>query len=339
MAARILKRLALVLVGLFVAIVLVEQGIRVVDPYGVNHFVNMDLYRDELAVIDLASTRIFTHKPGHELDLHGFDVVTDSRGLRGPERAHPRPEGLRRVLFLGDSVVFGWGVDYEHTFVHQVELALNERADGPWEAINAGHLVHDSVQELAVLADTGLAYDPELVLLVYVDNDAVLTSEQIAPTRPKLDVPPEVVAERERAARRAELAAKLKPALPHTHALLQFWLSRSAAGQATSPEAALQDGFDLEWGLAKSLEAVGAMRELCASKGVRFAVLDIYDTKRLASFCEEQAIPYASIGFTDEELASGVTLSPSDPHANPLGHDYYTEHVLRAIAGLGLIPE
>ena len=98
-------------------------------------------------------------------------MTTDSRGLRGPERTTPKPDDVRRLIFLGDSVVLGWGVDDEQTFVALVEKGLSQSTGSRWETVNGGHLLHDTTQELAVLEDVGLAYEPDAIALVFVDNE------------------------------------------------------------------------------------------------------------------------------------------------------------------------
>jgi hypothetical protein len=62
--------------------------------------------------------------------LRRFTVSTNSLGMRSPELegARDRP----RVLCLGDSVTFGWGVAYEHSFPARLAAAMDV------ETVNAG---------------------------------------------------------------------------------------------------------------------------------------------------------------------------------------------------------
>ena len=65
-----------------------------------------------------------THHIGH---THEFDykITTNSLGLRGEEVETVKPEDSYRVLMLGDSMTFGWGVENEETFSSVLEQRLN----------------------------------------------------------------------------------------------------------------------------------------------------------------------------------------------------------------------
>jgi lysophospholipase L1-like esterase len=54
--------------------------------------------------------------------LRSFQVWTNSIGLRGPELANPRTGP--RILCLGDSVTFGWGVPYEESYPARLAAKL-----------------------------------------------------------------------------------------------------------------------------------------------------------------------------------------------------------------------
>src|SRR4051812_34877583 len=51
------------------------------------------------------------HKPVH----------INSRGTRGPEFAVPKPANTFRILSLGDSRTFGWGLTEDETYTKRLE--------------------------------------------------------------------------------------------------------------------------------------------------------------------------------------------------------------------------
>src|SRR5262249_24564909 len=123
--------------------------------------------------IDLDGT-LYRHKRKLDLGLGSFRLRTNSLGFRGPELARDKPPRTCRIVVLGDSVAFGWGVDDEFTFLRRFEDELNEGPPAPevrFEVVNTGHPMYDTTQEAALLRDEGLALQPDLVLLVYVVND------------------------------------------------------------------------------------------------------------------------------------------------------------------------
>jgi hypothetical protein len=96
----------------------------------------------------------------------------NARGYRDLERAIPKPAGVHRVLSLGDSFAWGFGVEFDDAYPQRIERALNRRRREPWEVVNLALRGMNSVQEAAQLAGEGFAYQPDVVVLGYVLNDS-----------------------------------------------------------------------------------------------------------------------------------------------------------------------
>jgi hypothetical protein len=116
------------------------------------------------------------HRPGFEteLSLGGPDrgrVRTNSLGLRGPEVAPRKPAGTRRVIVVGDSYVFGQGVDDDQTMPARLSRRLNDRGPGRYEVVNLGVNSYSTDQELILLEELGPRLEPDIVVLFVCDND------------------------------------------------------------------------------------------------------------------------------------------------------------------------
>lgn len=100
-----------------------------------------------------------------------FRVSTNADGLRFPLHEVDKPPGVTRVMALGCSTTFGWGVDDEQSYPAVLESLL--RADGyRVEVINGGQPGYTSFQGVW-LYDTVLRdYEPDVVLVGYVVQDA-----------------------------------------------------------------------------------------------------------------------------------------------------------------------
>lgn len=97
-----------------------------------------------------------------------FDVSIDTNrfGLRGADPVIPKPEGVVRILMLGDSYTFGFPVRDKETFCARIESAL--RAEGhPVEVINGGVSGYSPTLHYISLRDEFLLFEPDLVLLWY----------------------------------------------------------------------------------------------------------------------------------------------------------------------------
>ena len=98
--------------------------------------------------------------------------LRDDRGL-----TRAKPAGVRRVLFVGDSFVLGYTVDRQDHFVDLVEDAL--RADGrDVQALNGGTEGYSTDQEVLWLQKEGLAFEPDVVVACFFQNDVFWNGKQ-----------------------------------------------------------------------------------------------------------------------------------------------------------------
>jgi hypothetical protein len=99
---------------------------------------------------------------------HGF--TTNSQGFRGrTEYAPVKPPGTFRIIVLGDSVTLGHGVEDGETFAAIAQRELGQSR--PVEVINMGVSGFGTAEELVQLQQTGLSYQPDLIVLAYFPND------------------------------------------------------------------------------------------------------------------------------------------------------------------------
>lgn len=102
-------------------------------------------------------------------------------GFRGPERSILKPAGTYRILMVGDSVVETSSFAYDLSWGKVLEDSLSSRAIGSglglrYEVINAGVGGYVSWQALVRLEDSGLKYQPDLVLVLVGWDDLVYSS-------------------------------------------------------------------------------------------------------------------------------------------------------------------
>lgn len=102
----------------------------------------------------------------------GVTVRTNGKGLRGPQLSYDKPPGVFRVLYLGDSVAFGYGIEsYEDAFPYVVERNLESSTGLEVETVNSGVGGYSPWQEFVYLAGEGIRYEPDLIVVAFVLND------------------------------------------------------------------------------------------------------------------------------------------------------------------------
>lgn len=102
-----------------------------------------------------------------------FGVISNGQSLREDQWIPvEKPGGQTRILFLGDSCTFGYGVAYDQAFPHVVESMLRGKPGKEVECINAGVPGYTLFQGWRYLITEGLRYQPDLVVLNFGWNDS-----------------------------------------------------------------------------------------------------------------------------------------------------------------------
>lgn len=112
--------------------------------------------------------RRYRNRPGASVTIGDVTYRHDEHGLRIADGPPPPDDERPRVLFLGDSTTYGWGVAADDALPRQVARRLGERI----VARNAGVSGYTTRQELAQYRALRDVVDAEVVVLVVYPNDA-----------------------------------------------------------------------------------------------------------------------------------------------------------------------
>jgi len=165
-ARSVLFALITTLAGLAIALLLTELLVRIVFDEPVQPRYVIDPGYGVRANQPNVRTRHYV--PGD----YDVQISTNSAGMRG-QREYPldRIPGRRRVLMLGDSFTFGYGVNDDEVVSAVLEDLLNARAPGSAEVINLAVSGFGQSEELVTWESRAKAYRPDTVVLFYFDND------------------------------------------------------------------------------------------------------------------------------------------------------------------------
>jgi lysophospholipase L1-like esterase len=165
--------IALAVFSFLVAGLAVELAARWVLDSGMNFDLEMWKYAKDIKRVSANPEIAHEHTPNTSGFFMGVPVEINSMGLRDREFALAKPPGTVRILMLGDSLTFGWGVKAEDTPSKLLEGLLNRSgSQTKYEVINAGVGNYNTRMEVAYFFDKGRQLQPDVVVLNYFINDA-----------------------------------------------------------------------------------------------------------------------------------------------------------------------
>lgn len=316
------------LVMTIIGISMLELILRLTDPLGVEYFSEVERY---FATHVKKEDYSYIHPPDMDEVFQGVRIKTNSYGLRGPEFERTKPKGKKRILILGDSVVLGWGVEYEDTFPNLLQNSYG--SDDKVEVIPAGVSSWNTRTEYEYFKAEAVNFEPDILVLIVVSND----------TDPKENSNIEIG--------REELEKMSYRPNKDQDIFRKTWFSLVDISyifkhmqfvvkiMTEKDHADVKGRGDLTW--KDTGIALGKMIELCRSEGIEFLPFlftdDISATyhpiySMYSEYFEENGISYFTF---PEALFEGYKYKNSviDNHPDEKGHKMIAERILEVMGG------
>jgi lysophospholipase L1-like esterase len=300
-------------VPLLLFLVLAEVGLRFYLSRNTFYDVEMSRYARTLK-IDAGNPLIgHVHRPGGQAQLMGTTVRINSVGFRDDEYALER-NARRRIILLGDSLTFGWGVEKEESFEHRLEAQLDARS--PTELINFAAGNYNTVQQVNLFLEKGLAYQPDQVVVFYFINDA----EEV-PKRSRF------------------------PWLGNIRVVTFYWSRVKALIAQFSDSAGYEEWYEALYredaaGWTAAKQAFLQLRDECADRNIALQVVLLPELHELvdypfeaeyaavSNFLEASGIPNLDLSpfFAGERDPQSLWVAPDDAHPNAEAHRRIAEY-------------
>jgi lysophospholipase L1-like esterase len=300
---RVGVRLLVLTVAVLFALGCIEGILQVLDPGNFAELEERERFSAE--ILARGDDGVLRLVPGAASRYLGHAVAISAQRLRNPLLAVPRPTGIYRILVVGDSVAFGWGVEEEDAFPRRLERALQgqHRQDGrSYEVVNGGSPGWGLPEEYFWLRDRGMAFEPDLVLHCIINNDV-----------DPLPKPPPLF---------------LTPMLRH----LRFLRLHERGAGALVGDRGTEPGSGLS--PEQIVFALDNFQQLCAGKQVRYVVMDTVGLPQLAiDRCAQIGANYIDCRVS-EQWIHDHQVTPTDFHPGAAGHEELTRRMLPALQAL-----
>ncbi len=318
----LLIRLTAILIIFLVILAIGEVLIRVYLGYNMAYDIEMTKYAMNLKKDSDNPLVGHEHRPNKSMELMDVMVNINSDGLRDKEYPVDKTDA-HRIIFLGDSLTFGWGVEDNETFSSLIEEDLNSKE--PTEVINFGTGNYNTEQEVNLFIDKGLKYNPDKVVLFYFINDAELTPEKSGLWF-----------------------------LGYSHFISFYWSRINSLMNNLVPSKSFQEYYESlydqdEQGWINARKAILELRDICKENGIKFQVVllpELHDVNNeifanvynnLALFLEENNIDFLNLAklFDNHPNQIDLWVSFDDAHPNNIAHRKIAESSVDFISNKG----
>ncbi len=294
----------------------------------------------------------WAHRPGasgvHRHPDFAARVEISSQGLRDREYPEARVAGRCRMLVLGDSFAWGFGVDREEIFHERIEARHPD-----WEIVNAGVAGYATDQQLLYLEARGLALRPDVVLLLFHPNDLLENAERATSGyyKPYFERGGDgALALRQMPVPAGSLEQRLDRWLHfHTYLLYRLYHARkfiaaareeraSGAGADPEPEARRVPFNKYDVDLTLTLELLGRIDAAARARAARFLLVSVPISDPPRGRLQEglRALGIAHLALDDAFKRQRDVRFPGDPHWTPHGHEIAADAVEAFLAGQGV---
>jgi lysophospholipase L1-like esterase len=251
------------------------------------------------------------------------------------QNAPPESSAEFRILAIGESTTFGFGIDPEKAYPKQLERLLEERKGLEVTVINTGVPAQTSTSILRNIRYQMDRYRPHLVISLFGIND---TNEALNDLTSRIAFGcyvPECVAN----LRVYRLACIVKDYALHAPAVEDHgaWVFFDSAQRGPGGEW-LDNPFYREQ-LELNYETI---IEVIRTSGARMAILSYLYPKDdlhefLARIAEENGVPY--LDLCSEDTNAPDFFTEDGFHPNERGHKVMAERILEGLEREGLLPE
>lgn len=291
-------------VGFLIPFVVGEVVLQTWDPYHFGEKEDWTQYYGK--IVDRTDGRL---RPEAVASYLGKKTEISSQGWRSPEFEPDKPADVFRILLLGGSVPFGWGVEQGDEFPRVLERMLNRAklaGQKRIEVINTGVPGWKLPESGKLLLESGKSWRPDIVLLTLVATD--------------------VPTERDPGRRGAILNDQIRR-LRLARALENRYMFNTPGTTGKPYDAYADLATDgLEWVNAMLHEFDRAAR----AAGARLVVFDTLGRETTRKRCAALGVHRVD-GHTPWAQRRGWEVAVTDAHPNAEGHRFLAELLFQGI--------
>lgn len=304
---------------------ILEVFLVIKNADGKNYDIEMWKYSRELKRISSNPNLGHEHVPNKSAKLQNVDIHINSFGMRGAE---PNSSADLKILCLGSSITFGWGVDQDKIYPELLKKYLNNYIEeNPSSSLaqkyktadveNAGIGNYNTVREVEAFLTKYKDIKPNIIILGSFIRD------------------PEVIP-----------VPKRNWLLENSQLAVTLWSRFEQIKRASGLEKSFEDHYkniykDDYYGWAQTQEAYSKLADYAKANNIRVIVAMIPDIHNLTNYpfiyIHEKVRQLALANgfefidlydsFSTIKTQEEIWAMPGDPHPNAEGHKIIEEQI------------
>jgi len=164
-----LIKLSIVVCSVLFTVIALELVLRVVykfkfSPRGLARIPAAKTYR-----LSENENLLYELLPNSKARNRGVEFVINSLGFRD-KKYQKRKTSKIRLIFVGDSITYGWGVPLEHTYHKQLERLFHGEGYEV-DVMGMGVVGYNTIQEYHLIKENTLDFNPDMIILQITMND------------------------------------------------------------------------------------------------------------------------------------------------------------------------
>lgn len=295
-----IRKAFILALGLSLPFAMGEAYLQVFDPY--HYGENEDWTQYGSKIMDQAKGQL---RPGSKATYLAQPTVISRQGWRSPEFELQKPADVYRILIVGGSVPYGWGVAEGDEFPRVLERELNARkyaGNKRVEIINTGVPGWNLPEVAKLLQGEAFTWQPDMVMLLLVATD----------------VPRSQPAARSFWLNTAMRRCRLLRAIENRYVF-------GTPGSGGRPSDAYENLP--AHGLAVVAEALALFAGVCREHSALPVVIDTLNSEITRQRCASLGLDRVE-AYTSWALRRSWEVAVTDAHPNAVGHRYYADLIL-----------
>ncbi len=169
----------ILITSITIIFIVIETFLRIKNHFVINYDVEMWKYSKELKTAVKNSKINHIHKKNKSAILQNVEIKINSLGMRGDEEDIQNWQSSDlKILFMGSSIMLGWGVKEKFVLNNIVE-DLAKKNDKSWATLNSGIGNYNTQRYVNNYLENNKNLNPDIIIVQYFINDAeILTSNR-----------------------------------------------------------------------------------------------------------------------------------------------------------------